>query len=131
MVIEKVKISARSTLMLEGDVKIYGLNLDGALHLIAAPGTRLSVFSNQRIRNDGHIIKPIDDNNINETNEIDRMRGYVIEKKDTKIITTEFVFQQDLLSLPPSYKLTGDYVYTGNDLNYQYQHYHYHYYSYL
>ena len=87
MIIEKVKISAKSTLILEGDVKIYGLNLDGALHLIAAPGTRLSVFSNQCIRNEGHIIKPIDNNNINKVNEIDRMRGIInIHRVDLSLI---------------------------------------------
>lgn len=110
---EKVKISARSTLILEGDVKIYGLNLDGALHLIAVPGTRLSVFSKPAlcIRNEGHIVKPID--SLINVSEIDRMRGYVIEKKDTKVISTEYAFKQDLESLK---SCTGDYVYTGNGL---------------
>jgi len=110
---EKVKISARSTLILEGDVKIYGLNLDGALHLVAVPGTRLSVFSKPElcIRNEGHIIKAID--NLAHASEIDRMRGYVIEKKDTEVISTEHVFKQDKESMT---SCSGDYVYTGNGI---------------
>lgn len=110
---EKVKISARSTLILEGDVKVYGLNLDGALHLTAVPGTRLSVFSKPElcIRNDGHIIKAID--NLGHASEIDRMRGYVIEKKDTEIISTEHVFKQDKELVA---SCSGDYVYTGNGI---------------
>lgn len=111
---EKVKISARSTLIIEGDVKIYGLNLDGALHLIAIPGTTLLVFLKHDlcIKNDGHIIKPIDNHIIN-VNEIDRMRGYIIEKKDTKVISTEYIFKEDQQLLT---SFTGDYVYTGNSL---------------
>lgn len=72
---ERVEITPRSTLVIEGDVEIHSLRLDGALKLIAIPGTKLIVkaggnddnhtaskqsYSSKIISNAGYIYKEID-----------------------------------------------------------------------
>ncbi len=117
---ERVEITPRSTLVIEGDVEIHSLRLDGALQLIAVPGTKLIVkagdnddlcapskqtYSSKIISNAGYVYKEIDvsrkavidhqrvQTNKNKDkfllNEIDFIRGYVLEKVAIQVISTE------------------------------------------
>lgn len=49
---EKVKITGRSSLVLAGDVTIESLELDGALEVVAEPGTQAHI-KRLVVRNDG------------------------------------------------------------------------------
>lgn len=88
-------ISANSTLIVKGDVVIERLDLDGALTLIAAPGTRLIVNAygdEGRVANAGHKFAALPtkaENDEDEYSEVARMRGFVIQKQDEKVINTE------------------------------------------
>ena len=90
-----VTISANSTLIVKGDVVIERLDLDGALTLIAAPGTRLIVNAygdEGRVANAGHKFAALPtkaENDEDEYSEVARMRGFVIQKQDEKVINTE------------------------------------------
>ena len=117
---ERVEITQRSTLVIEGDVEIHSLRLDGALKLIAIPGTKLIVnagdhddlcatseqrYSSKIISNAGYIYKEIDvgrkevidhqrvqkSKNKDKIllNEIDFIRGYVLEQVAIQVISTE------------------------------------------
>jgi len=82
---DKIKISPRSTLVIEGeDVVLESLDLDGALVIRASPGAKV-VVKNLTIKNDGWQfvpVKPGDDPKY-------AIRGYRPEKK----ATAEFVFE--------------------------------------
>lgn len=84
-----VTIKANSSLVIQGDVEIRRLNLDGALHLVAIPGTKLIVCCSRKkpIYNRGHVMRGIDQNDATLT-EVDRMRGYKIHKYDEEVIST-------------------------------------------
>jgi hypothetical protein len=100
---DKVTITARSTLIIEGDVEIICLHLDGALKLQAIPGTKLIVNTGTRkIHNKGHELCSIDSNN---SMEFERMRGYSIKKHETNVISTESIDAA-----------VGSYIYTGKSL---------------
>ena len=75
---EKVSISARSTLVLEGDIVIEALTLDGALELSVAPGASLTVNCDAVV-NAGCSYEPVsqDDASVPEKY---RIRGYKISK---------------------------------------------------
>jgi UDP-sugar pyrophosphorylase len=90
-----VTISARSTLVVKGDVIIESLELDGALSLIAAPGTQLIVSAagdGHRVINKGHILTDLNSFPHTEPprkwSETARMRGFVIEKIEEKVVDT-------------------------------------------
>lgn len=77
---EKVKISARSTLIVSGaGVTIEQLDLDGALVIECAEGKNLTVNRSEPVKNAGWIrIKDEE-----STDEIIKMRGYRLERKET------------------------------------------------
>ncbi|CAN0307895.1 unnamed protein product, partial [Ectocarpus sp. 6 AP-2014] len=80
-----VKISSRSTLVLEGEgLHLEGLELDGALVIKAAPGARVSVRG-LKVSNEGWVMVPLPED-LSQVSEEDRVRGYLIEKKATKLI---------------------------------------------
>ena len=66
-----VIISDRSSLVLEGDVIIETLDLDGDLHVTAAPGAQI-IIRNLSVKNDGVHFVGID----KDADEISRIRGY-------------------------------------------------------
>jgi len=74
-----VKISSKSTLVLEGDITVKKLELDGALTVIAKPGTKV-VIDEGKVENDGHEFKMIDVND-KSIDEKFRIRGYILDKK--------------------------------------------------
>ncbi|CAM9307727.1 unnamed protein product [Pylaiella littoralis] len=80
-----VKVSSRSTLVLEGEgLHLEGLELDGALVIKAAPGARVTVRG-LKVSNEGWAMVPLPED-LSQIIEEDRVRGYLIEKKATRVI---------------------------------------------
>jgi UDP-sugar pyrophosphorylase len=80
---EKVRISARSTLVVDGSgVTIEQLDLDGALVLKCADGKSLTVNKSEPITNAGWV-RVKDENS---SDEIIKMRGYRLERLETETI---------------------------------------------
>jgi len=95
---ENIKISDRSTLVVEGDVTIKGLELDGALTLRARPGCSLVVES-LKVTNTGCDFAPIDVNDVS-IQEKYRIRGYMLGASTMRVIDTqsvkgEFIIKED------------------------------------
>lgn len=92
----KVNISANSTLVINGDVVIEKLDLDGALILTAAPGTQLRVHAagdEGRVANKGHALVALPAatgaNGATDTHgEVLRMRGFTIDRREEKVADT-------------------------------------------
>jgi len=92
---DKVKISANSTLVVAGDVVIERLELDGALVLNAAPGTQLRVHAVGdvgRVANKGHVLVALAAEG--EHSEVPRMRGFIIDKREEKVVDTSNICTQ-------------------------------------
>jgi len=127
-----VNISANSSLYIEGEVIVDSLSLEGALRVIAAPGTFIRVKAStlskdcEGVTNEGHVLKVINEEDVPSgqdlvdederlaLKETDVMRGYVIVCND--------VFTASTLILPPSpntdkleeYVFTGSYLVLGS-----------------
>ena len=77
---ENIKISARSTLVVNGsDVVIESLDLDGALFVDAEKPV---VIKDKKVKNEGWVFVPRE----GSRNEVIKMRGFSIEKKDRLLI---------------------------------------------
>ena len=77
---KKVSITSRSTLVVKGSgVVIESLELDGCLVVEADPGETVTI-KDLVVKNEGWVQVPVDDS---ET-EIVRMRGFVIDRKETE-----------------------------------------------
>lgn len=113
---QRVQITARSSLVIVGDVIVKSLCLDGALRLVAVPGTRMIVDCKTPITNAGTEYQQIhnnqhrqDDNQsqghslsstptpsqlsmcgIAADSEISRMRGYILVRHAEESVTTVF-----------------------------------------
>jgi UDP-sugar pyrophosphorylase len=102
----RIKISARSTLVLEGNVVVENLDLDGALVAKAAPGHSLRVVAYGeagRVVNEGHVFEEIDTSDLAAAKspaaksanvkvpEITAMRGFTIKKEGETVIDTTTV----------------------------------------
>ena len=133
-----VKISPNSTLIVEGDVVIMSLNLDGALRLAAAPGTRLVVRAAEPnspcarfvISNKGHCLRAEPDGQgradtgflgslspasrgKQKSQEVDAIRGYRIAKlAQASIGTSEY----GLASSETGAGQPQEFVYTGKNV---------------
>ncbi|GBG26944.1 UDP-sugar pyrophosphorylase 1 [Hondaea fermentalgiana] len=81
---ENVKISERSSLVLDGDIFIENLDLDGDLRVIAAPGAKIHI-KNLTVRNEGVTFTEVDADDMS-VDEIYRIRGYVKEESETMVI---------------------------------------------
>jgi len=75
-----VTITRRSTLVLDGDIDIDNLALDGALLVKACPGAKVTI-KNLSVKNDGSLFKKIDTED-ERVPEKYRIRGYVVENRD-------------------------------------------------
>lgn len=75
----KVKISQRSTLILDGDIIIEELVLDGALVIVARPGCRVRILR-LNVANEGWDLQAA----TGEEDEVVRIRGFKVQKKATK-----------------------------------------------
>jgi len=79
---EKVKISDRSALILDGaGISIHSLDLDGALEIYAAPGAEVMI-KGLVVKNRGWAIESLQD--AAAVSEPVRMRGFVINKMQTE-----------------------------------------------
>lgn len=129
-----VKISANSSLIIEGDVVVEHLSLDGSLKIIAAPGTSIIVKASDRnkdcegVVNEGHVMNVINDEDITtelekvdevtllSLKETDRMRGYVIECKDMFTASTKISSSNTITISNSSTIKNNKYIFTGNYL---------------
>jgi hypothetical protein len=104
-----VHVAAKSTLVIEGDVVVRSLRLDGALRLIAVPGTRIIVRAGGKraTNNSGHELQEVNINS-KDISEITKMRGYTIKIRGEKIVSTA-----DLVN---SVENNGEFVYNGHEL---------------
>eukprot|EP00002_Diphylleia_rotans_P009690 TRINITY_DN2005_c0_g1_i7.p1 TRINITY_DN2005_c0_g1~~TRINITY_DN2005_c0_g1_i7.p1 ORF type:complete len:600 (-),score=144.21 TRINITY_DN2005_c0_g1_i7:541-2340(-) len=75
------KISSHSTLIVDGDVYIEGLDLDGALHVEAKKDATIRI-KNWKVKNDGYTYELLDSNTSSTAPEYLRMRGYSLVKKE-------------------------------------------------
>mmetsp|Transcript_10883 Transcript_10883/g.19215 ORF Transcript_10883/g.19215 Transcript_10883/m.19215 type:complete len:600 (+) Transcript_10883:279-2078(+) len=82
---EAVKISDRSSLVLEGDVTIESLDLDGDLRVVAAPGASI-VIKHLTVKNDGVEFLPVafEDQDFDE---VYRIRGYTKKEHESLVIS--------------------------------------------
>jgi UDP-sugar pyrophosphorylase len=79
---EKVNISANSSLVVKGSgVMIESLDLDGALVIECEEGAK-GVIRNLTVTNAGWMLSPV----VTSEDEIIAMRGYIIDKRETKRI---------------------------------------------
>jgi len=76
----KVTVSNESTLVLDGDIDIINLELDGALIIKACPGSKV-IIKNLTVKNDGWRMKVISPDDESYAQKY-RIRGYVIDKED-------------------------------------------------
>lgn len=87
---KNVKISARSSLVLEGNVQISSLFLDGHLELHASEKGSIEI-RNLRIENEGSELKPLKEEEFSSVDEALAIRGFTLEVAEevTKIVSTE------------------------------------------
>jgi len=86
---EKVKVSARSTLIVSGEqVTIEQMSVDGCLVLEVAKGGRLHIKSLE-VNNAGWCFQELDDAAAAEADEPTAIRGYRLVKKEQRIIRVE------------------------------------------
>ncbi|RNF08297.1 UDP-sugar pyrophosphorylase [Trypanosoma rangeli] len=83
---DKVTVSSRSVLLVEGRVRIESLDLDGALHLVGptekdAPPLVINALT---VKNAGWVARVLSVDE--EIDEIHRVRGFVLEEKEMKTI---------------------------------------------
>jgi UDP-sugar pyrophosphorylase len=76
----KVQVSPDSTLILDGDIDIYNLKLDGALLVKACPGAKVTI-KNLSVKNSGIFFKAIDPDD-EKVPEQYRIRGYTPKRRD-------------------------------------------------
>lgn len=95
---EKIFISKKSSITINGscDLVIESMNLDGALIIECEEGSKC-LLSNLSVTNDGWIRVPSD----TTASEVIAMRGYTLEKKETKTIVVTKDGIEDYASLVP------------------------------
>ena len=90
-------MSARSALVLDGDVTLTSLELDGALAVIAADGVHVDV-AECVVRNAGWTMEPLSEEEAAALPEAIAIRGYRVHKAEgVEVRVTE----------PGRYRLTG------------------------
>jgi UDP-sugar pyrophosphorylase len=76
----KISVSARSALVLDGDIDVQGtLELDGALEIRALPGCKV-VIKNLKVHNKGWHVEATDE----ESDVLTAMRGFRVVKLETE-----------------------------------------------
>jgi UDP-sugar pyrophosphorylase len=88
-----ISITSRSSLVIEGDVILDTLALDGALHLAARSNARMfvKVQPSNAVVNRGHelLLLPEEEMNNKDVAEIDRMRGYILQAVEERFFVAE------------------------------------------
>lgn len=83
-----IKVTLGSTLILDGDVSIEGLELDGTLILRASPGKKL-IVKNLKVHNKGWEVVKLEDGELKEAAPSIQIRGYVIHRHEqTELLST-------------------------------------------
>ena len=81
-----ISITEQSTLVLDGDIQINGLKLDGTLIIrTKGEGTKI-IIKNLTVNNKGYQFKAIEDLENSKEQEKFRIRGYVLDKIEERII---------------------------------------------
>eukprot|EP00448_Togula_jolla_P020703 CAMPEP_0170583456 /NCGR_PEP_ID=MMETSP0224-20130122/8145_1 /TAXON_ID=285029 /ORGANISM="Togula jolla, Strain CCCM 725" /LENGTH=580 /DNA_ID=CAMNT_0010906785 /DNA_START=77 /DNA_END=1820 /DNA_ORIENTATION=- len=83
----KIWISQRSTLVLDGDILLESLHLDGALRIVAKPGARVRVVK-LSVKNEGWEMIPTGED---EEDQVARIRGFRLKHRATQ----DFLFGTD------------------------------------
>ncbi|ORC87736.1 UDP-sugar pyrophosphorylase [Trypanosoma theileri] len=83
---EKVKISERSVLIVEGRVRIESLTLDGALRLVGPVDESAAplVIRDLTVKNNGWSVRPTREGV--DTKEIDKIRGFIFEEHEMQTV---------------------------------------------
>jgi len=85
-----ISLTARSTLLVEGDVTIHSLHLDGALHVKAAVGAKLTIHR-LSVRNAGCAFRELSEDEQKAggkgASEVNRLRGYVYDDVEVAELT--------------------------------------------
>ena len=77
----KIALTSRSSLHVEGDVILHELNLDGALTIIAEPGSSI-VIKQLRVSNAGSVLRELSEAELapaSSVSEVSKLRGYVYD----------------------------------------------------
>merc|ERR1712154_592702 len=74
----KVSVSPKSTLVLDGDIDLYNVDLDGALIIKSVPGSKVTI-KNLTVKNEGWGFKEIDPDD-ESVDQRYRIRGYVPDR---------------------------------------------------
>jgi len=85
----RVFISSRSVLVLDGDVRVSSLRLNGALRLSAEPGVVLSVLRRGHTRpvdNAGYQLRVLSEAELKEASDVVRMRGYEYVPQEVQVV---------------------------------------------
>ena len=82
-----LRVSARSTLLLDGEIQIEHLELDGALTVRAAPGARVTI-RRLRVRNKGRAPRELSAAELADlrTAEACRIRGFTFDETEVREI---------------------------------------------
>lgn len=78
----KVHITQRSTLILDGEIVLEGLELDGTLIIRAAPGARV-IIRRYALTNPGWELSPVGED---DTDEVNRIRGFRVLARGSDIL---------------------------------------------
>ena len=83
-----IRLSARSSLWLDGDISVQALTLDGALTVRAAAGATV-VIRRLRVVNGGAVRRELDETELasDATPEVARLRGYTYEPLEVRELT--------------------------------------------
>ncbi|RNF12841.1 UDP-sugar pyrophosphorylase [Trypanosoma conorhini] len=83
---DKVTVSARSVLLIEGHVRIESLDLDGALHLVGpkAKDAPPLVIKDLTVKNAGWTVRALSADE--KLDEVHRIRGFVLEEHETQTV---------------------------------------------
>lgn len=83
-----LRVSARSSLLLDGEIQISHLELDGALKVRAAPGARVTI-RRLRVTNKGYVRRELSASELSDgaTAEVCRIRGFAYDEVEVREIT--------------------------------------------
>ena len=98
-----VAVSGRSTLVLDGDIVLHSLKLDGALVLRAAPGVSVAVRDCE-VRNLGWEFRALGEGEGAKLGEAIAIRGYTVDKREAVVHEIDEPGQYELSGNPPQLK---------------------------
>jgi UDP-sugar pyrophosphorylase len=116
----KVKVTSRSSLLIEGDVIIESLSLDGACRIVNKSTKRLRVEASQEggttIRNEGYEVVPLNAEEDKQWDEVTRMRGFYLKKKEELVIELTDGIELDGVTFRQSGEREGEVIYSWSCL---------------